>query len=79
MQSGLPADAASLRETGSVATPSRKRRRRSGLPRLVQNNRNPVISNQIAERPIRGILGLRDVTLSWNVQTQHEKRMRSRS
>ena len=41
--------------------------------RLVQNNRNPVISNQIAERPIRDILGLRDVTLSWNVQSQHDK------
>ena len=39
----------------------------------MQNNRNPVISNQIAERQIRGILGLRDVTFSWNVQNQHEK------
>ena len=40
----------------------------------MQNNRNPVISNEIAERPIRDILGLRDVTLSWNVQNQHEKK-----
>ena len=30
-------------------------------------------SNQIADRPIRDILGLRDVTLSWNVQNQHDK------
>ena len=33
--------------------------------------------NQIAERPIRSILGLRDVTLSRNVQIQQgEKRVR---
>ena len=43
----------------------------------MQNNRKSVISNQIAERPIRSILGLRDVTLSRNVQIQHgEKRVR---
>ena len=35
------------------------------------NNRKPVISNQITEWPIRGILGLCDITLSWNVQIQH--------
>ena len=29
-----------------------------------------IISNQTAERPIRSILGLRDVTLSRNVQNQ---------
>ena len=41
----------------------------------MQNNRKSVISNQIAER--RDILGLRDVTLSRNVQIQHgEKRVR---
>ena len=39
----------------------------------MQNNRNPVISNQIAERLIRDILGLRYVTLSRNVQNQHDK------
>ena len=39
----------------------------------MQNNRKSVISNQIAERPIRSILGLRDVTLSRNVQIQHGK------
>ena len=32
-----------------------------------------MLTNQIAERPIRDILGLRDVTLSWNVQIQHTK------
>ena len=32
-----------------------------------------MLTNQIAERPIRGILGLRDVTLSRNVQIQHAK------
>ena len=32
-----------------------------------------VLTNQIAERPIRSILSLRDVTLSWNVQIQHAK------
>ena len=32
-----------------------------------------MLTNQIAERPIRGILGLRDVTLSRNVQIQHTK------
>ena len=37
----------------------------------MQNNRKSVISNQIVERPIRSILGLRDVTLSRNVQIQH--------
>ena len=42
----------------------------------MQNNRKSVISNQIAERPIISILGLRDVTLSRNVQIQHgEKRV----
>ena len=40
----------------------------------MQNNRKSVISNQIAERPIRGILGLRGVTLSRNVQNQHGKK-----
>ena len=33
-----------------------------------------MITNQIAERPIRDILGLRDVTLSPNVQIQHAKK-----
>ena len=37
----------------------------------MQNNRKSVISNQIAERPIRSILGLRDVTLSRNVQIHY--------
>ena len=32
-----------------------------------------MLTNQIAERPIRDILGLRDVTLSRNVQIQHAK------
>ena len=32
-----------------------------------------MLTNQIAEQPIRGILGLRDVTLSRNVQIQHAK------
>ena len=32
-----------------------------------------MLTNQIAERPIRGILGLRDITLSRNVQIQHVK------
>ena len=32
-----------------------------------------VWAREIAERPIRDILGLRDVTLSWNVQNQHDK------
>ena len=32
-----------------------------------------MLTNQIAERPIRGILGLRDVMLSRNVQIQHAK------
>ena len=32
-----------------------------------------MLTNQIAERQIRGILGLRDVTLSRNVQIQHAK------
>ena len=40
---------------------------------VVQNNRKTVISNQIAEWPIRGIHGLRDVTLSRNLQIQHGK------
>ena len=41
--------------------------------RLVPEHRKSVLTNQIAERPIRGILGLRDVTLSRNVQIQHAK------
>ena len=40
------------------------------IQRHVQNNRKSVISNQIAEQPIRSILGLRDVTLLRNVQIQ---------
>ena len=32
-----------------------------------------MLTNQIAERPIRGILGLRDITLSRNVRIQHAK------
>ena len=44
----------------------------------MQNNRKSVISNQIAERPIRNILGLRNVALSRNVQIQQhgEKHVR---
>ena len=41
--------------------------------RLVPEHRKSVLTNQIAERPIRGILGLHDVTLSRNVQIQHVK------